>query len=124
MVSLFSSDNVTNRMHLDPQPVFRALADPTRRQILLNLREQDQTIAQVAQPFNITRAAVKKHLSILEQGNLIKVQARGRERINSLQPENLRLADEWLHYFSSFWDEKLNALQQAVKDSQDVTPKK
>lgn len=108
-------------MNLDPQPVFRALADPTRRQILLNLRAQDQTIAQVAQPFNITRAAVKKHLSILEQGNLIKVQVRGRERVNSLLPENLRLADEWLHYFSSFWDEKLNALQKVVKDSQDET---
>ena len=105
-------------MNMDPQPVFRALADPTRRQILLNLRFQDQTIAQVAQPFDITRAAVKKHLSILEEGNLIKVQVKGRERINSLQAENLQVANQWLHYFSSFWDEKLSALQQAVRDSQ------
>lgn len=105
-------------MNLDPQPVFRALSDPTRRQILLNLRFQDQTIAQIAQPFDMTRAAVKKHLSILEQGNLIKVHTRGRERVNSLQADNLRLANEWLNYFSGFWDEKLSALQQAVEDSQ------
>lgn len=109
-------------VNLDPQPVFRALADPTRRQILLNLRNQEQTIAQVAQPFDITRAAIKKHLNILEQGHLIKVQVRGRERVNSLQAENLRLANDWLHYFSGFWDEKLSALQQAVKDSQAAPP--
>ena len=55
------------------QNAFRALADPTRRGILMFLSEQDMTIAEVSGHFEITRAAVKKHLTILEEGELISV---------------------------------------------------
>lgn len=108
-------------MMQDPQPVFRALADPTRRQILMSLRNQDLSIAEVSGQFDITRAAVKKHLTILEEGQLIHVEARGRERVNSLVPENLRAAASWLDYFSGFWDERLNALQEAINQTENKT---
>ena len=74
------------------QSIFRAIADPTRRDILLMLRGQDMTIAQVAQHFDMTRAAVKKHLTVLSDGGLIHVQQSGRERINSLNPGATRTA--------------------------------
>ncbi|KAG1658117.1 Transcriptional repressor SdpR [Nymphon striatum] len=68
------------------QQSFRALADPSRREILMHLSKQDMTIKEVSEHFDMTRAAVKKHLTILQQGNLISIQKSGRERINSLKP--------------------------------------
>lgn len=100
------------------QGAFRALSDPTRRGILMLLSEQDMTIGDVSDHFDITRAAVKKHLTILEEGALISVKARGRERINKLEPQGLKAATEWLKYFDRFWDQKLAALQQAIEQEQ------
>ncbi len=96
------------------QGAFRALADPTRRQILMHLSHSDMAIGEVSQKFEITRGAVKKHLTILEEGHLISVHPRGRERINRLEPEGLKSASQWLEHFSRFWDEKLDKLQQAL----------
>ncbi|WP_299878260.1 helix-turn-helix transcriptional regulator [uncultured Cocleimonas sp.] len=96
------------------QQSFKALADPSRREILMHLSKQDMTIKEVSEHFDMTRAAVKKHLTILQQGNLINIQKNGRERINSLKPEGLQTITEWMDYFNKFWDQKLNNLQTAV----------
>lgn len=97
------------------QPAFRALADPTRRDILHLLSARDMTIAELAGQFTMTRAAVKKHLTALEQGNLIQTHAKGRERINSLNPAGLRPVVDWLSYFDQFWDDRLGALQSVIE---------
>ncbi len=97
------------------QGAFRALADPTRREILLHLSTSDMTINDVAGHFDMTRAAVKKHLTILEEGALISVRPRGRERVNSLRPEGLKTATDWLDYFHRFWDQRLGALKTAAE---------
>jgi DNA-binding transcriptional ArsR family regulator len=99
------------------QPVFRALADPTRRRILRDLAREPASIADVASRFEISRPAVVKHLAILKEGGLIAVAPRGRERINVLQPEGLKSAAEWLTFFDAFWDEKLAKLKHAVETS-------
>lgn len=104
-------------MSFDLQPTFRALADPTRRDILKLLADEELTIAQVADQFDITRGAVKKHLTILEEGQLIRVETRGRERINRLNADAIRPAFDWLGYFESFWDTRLAALKDAVENS-------
>lgn len=101
--------------HHQAQGAFRALADPTRRDILLLLSREDLTIGQVVEHFDITRAAVKKHLTILEEGDLISVHVSGRERINRLEPHGLKTVAEWLHYFDQFWDERLQALRIAIE---------
>nr|WP_306263849.1 metalloregulator ArsR/SmtB family transcription factor [Pararhizobium sp. IMCC3301] len=110
------------------QGAFRALADPTRREILLLLSEDDMTIGDVADRFEITRAAVKKHLTILQEGRLISVQPRGRQRINRLEPLALKRASDWLNYFDRFWDERLSALHKAIEhdnpDDADLHPPK
>lgn len=100
------------------QNAFRALADPTRRGILMFLSEQDMTIGEVCEHFDITRAAVKKHLNILEQGELISVHANGRERINTLEPQGLKFAYEWINYFNQFWDKRLSKLQLVVEQEE------
>ena len=96
------------------QAAFRALSDPTRRDILRVLANQDMTIGDVSDQFDITRGAVKKHLTILEEGALISVRTNGRERINKLEANGLKAATDWLSFFSQFWDQKLAALQDAV----------
>ena len=118
MISDIQSDKLSNSNLTETQGAFRALSDPTRRGILMLLSEQDMTIGDVSEHFDITRAAVKKHLNILEEGALISVHASGRERINRLEPLGLKSAVDWLNYFNQFWDEKLSALQQAVEDEQ------
>lgn len=99
----------------DMQDSFKALADPTRRDILKLLSHDDMTIAQVSAYFDMTRAAVKKHLTILETGNLIRVEPRGRERINRIHPAGFAPVFDWLSYFDQFWDDRLTALKDAIE---------
>lgn len=101
----------------DLQPAFRALADPTRREILMMLGDDDLTVAEVAGHFDMTRAAVKKHLTVLEDGALIRSEARGRERVHYLKPEAIRPVFDWLRFFDRFWDTKLEDLKHAVENT-------
>lgn len=94
---------------------FRALADPTRRNILQLLANEDMTIAEVADNFEMTRAAVKKHLNILSEGNLISVQTEGRTRLNTLNADGLRHLFDWFGYFDAFWDSRLNKLKSEIE---------
>ena len=105
-------------MTADLQGAFRALADPSRRAMLVLLSDRDMTIGEVSGHFAMTRAAVKKHLSILEHGRLISVHPRGRQRINRLQPQALKRAADWFAYFERYWDDKLGRLTSAVADAQ------
>lgn len=104
----------------DLQPTFRALADPTRRGIIDLLGRGEMSVAQVAGHFDMTRAAVKKHLVVLEEGGVISTTPRGRETINRLQPMALKRASDWLHRFDHFWDERLAALKEAVENDGDT----
>ncbi|MEX0645635.1 MAG: metalloregulator ArsR/SmtB family transcription factor [Parvularculaceae bacterium] len=97
------------------QSVFRALADPTRREILAMLVEGPRPIGDIAAEFDMTRPAIAKHLIILRDGDLIRVETRGRERINRLNAAALKSAADWLRYFDQFWDEKLANLKSAVE---------
>lgn len=94
---------------------FRALADPTRRSILQLLANNDMTIAEVADNFQMTRAAVKKHLTILNEGNLISVQVSGRSRLNALNADGLKRVFDWFGFFDAFWDERLNNLKSEIE---------
>lgn len=102
------------------QQTFRALADPTRRNILELLRQEPRSIAEIASRFAITRAAIKKHLIILQQGDLVRMERRGREQISHFNPAGLVLAQNWLTTFDQYWDERLNALQHAVSQSEEI----
>lgn len=94
---------------------FRALADPTRRSILQLLASDDMTIAEVAENFEMTRAAVKKHLTILSEGNLISVQVDGRSRLNALNADGLKRLFDWFSYFDAFWDSRLDKLKSEIE---------
>lgn len=97
------------------QNCFRALADPTRRDIVRLLADTDMTIAQLTGQFDMTRAAVKKHLTVLSDGGLITVTPKGRERINSLNPKGMGPVLSWLEYFNTFWDDRLAVLKTTIE---------
>jgi len=103
-------------MDTEIQNTFRALADSTRRDILMHLSAKEMTIAEVSAHFDMTRAAVKKHLVILEEGQLISARRIGRETLNKLEPEGLKTAFSWISYFSEFWNVKLQNLQSAIEE--------
>jgi len=94
---------------------FRALADPTRRSILQLLAKNDMTIGEVADNFQMTRAAVKKHLTVLNEGNLISVRVDGRSRLNTLNADGLKQVFDWFGYFDAFWDSRLDTLKSAIE---------
>ena len=106
------------------QDSFKALADPTRRMILMHLSSQDMTVQELTENFDMTRAAVKKHLIILERGRLISARRRGRDRINHLEINGLKSVTEWLNYFDHFWDQRLGALSQAIESDQNTNNRK
>lgn len=97
------------------QPVFKAIADPTRRQILGLLAEGELTLNDIAGHFEMTRPAVSKHLNILVQSDLVMTEKRGRQRFNRLQADRLKTVADWLETYSQFWDGALDRLKQAVE---------
>jgi len=82
--------------------VFSALADPTRRKILAMLLEDDMAVTDVADPFDMSLAAISKHLTILMRAGLIAQEKRGRVKWCKLQPDALREASVWMHGFGQF----------------------
>ena len=100
---------------MSSQAPFRALADPTRREILRLLSQADMTVAQVSERFDMTRAAVKKHLIVLEEGGLITSHRKGRETINCLHAAGFAPVNDWLSFFEGYWDDKLAALGRALE---------
>lgn len=99
--------------------VFKAISDPTRRTILGLLAHEQLRVRDIADRFDMTRPAVSKHLALLESADLIRVERRGRETYNQLNPDGLKPVAEWLTFFSEFWDDKLAKLKQAVEGSDD-----
>ncbi|MFT4744085.1 MAG: DNA-binding transcriptional ArsR family regulator [Yoonia sp.] len=94
---------------------FRALADPTRRDILQMLAKRDMTIVEVAENFQMTRAAVKKHLLILNEGGLINVRSDGRTKVNTLDVNGMKKVFSWFDYFDTFWDDRLSKLKTEIE---------
>jgi DNA-binding transcriptional ArsR family regulator len=78
--------------------VFRALADPVRRQLLDRLRARNgQSLSELCEDHDMTRQAVTKHLAILETANLVVTQKRGREKFHFLNPVPIQeIADRWI----------------------------
>ena len=82
--------------------IFSALADPTRRAILAMLLEDDMAVTDVAEPFEMSLAAISKHLAVLERAGLITQEKRGRLKWCKLEPHAMREASVWMQGFGQF----------------------
>ena len=92
--------------------IFSALADPTRRRILVMLLEDDMAVTDVAEPFEMSLAAISKHLRVLTAAGLIQQEKRGRVIWCKLDPDALRDASRWMQSFGQFEDLDLDAFER------------
>ena len=95
--------------------VFQAIADPTRRAILLLVASQSMTAGAIAANFNTARPTVSKHLQILTECDLLAQQQNGREIYYRLNPEKMKEVADFIEPFRKMWDDQLNKLEAVMK---------
>ena len=98
--------------------VFRALADPTRREILGLLRARQRTVNEIARNFTVSRPAISKHLRLLRSAGLVVSRRQGTASRCSLNAKPLRAVNEWLRGYEAFWAETMQNLKSYVEKSQ------
>lgn len=101
-----------------PDAVFKALADPTRREILALLRDGGSTVGDIASNFEMSRPAVSKHLRQLRAAGLVIDRPVGTTRMCELNAEPLSEVDEWLALYKILWKKKLTRLKAHVEEKQ------
>ena len=104
----------TDRLSL----IFAALADPTRRAILVRLSEGEATVSELAEPFAISLPAISRHLKVLERAGLISRSRSAQWRSSRLEAEPLREATEWMERYRVFWDASFDRLDAHLKRMQ------
>jgi DNA-binding transcriptional ArsR family regulator len=96
---------------MDP---FQAIADPSRREILMLLTKDKLSINSLAGNFDMSRPAVSKHVKVLCEAGLILIKDHGRERYCELKPDGFDDIKNWLIFFDQFWKEKLQNLENLL----------
>jgi DNA-binding transcriptional ArsR family regulator len=100
--------------------VFSALADPTRRAIVVRLAEGEASVSELAEPFAVSLPAVTKHLAVLERAGLLEHHKEGRVRRCRLVPTPIRNAEDWLSSYRVFWEQRLDSLASHLKAAQEA----
>lgn len=101
--------------------VFNAIADPTRRGILLSLSQESHNVNALAEKFDMTRQAVSLHIKYLKECGVISITKEGRERRCQLEAEKLAEVMDWLAPFRQLWAKKFNQLDQLLNELQSTT---
>jgi DNA-binding transcriptional ArsR family regulator len=108
---------------LNPDPaldlVFSALGDPTRRAMLIALREGEASIGALAEPHGITLAGAAKHVEVLRRAGLVTHRKVGRARLCRLEPGALKSAADWIRWHESFWQERMESLERVLEEMED-----
>jgi DNA-binding transcriptional ArsR family regulator len=102
---------------------FAALADPTRRAILARLAAGEASVAELAEPFDMSQPAISKHLKVLERAGLISTGQDAQRRPRRLEAMPLAEATEWLERYRQQWEENFQRLD-ALLDEMKTTEKK
>jgi DNA-binding transcriptional ArsR family regulator len=96
--------------------VFQAIADPTRRGILLLVASQAMTAGAIASNFDTARPTVSKHLQILTECELLKQEQNGREIYYHLNPRKIKEIADFIEPFRQMWDDRFNKLETIMKN--------
>lgn len=99
--------------------VFRALADPTRRDMLRRLAAGERTITELVEAYSMSFAAASKHVRVLERAGLVHRTVRGRSHYCRLEPGPLADAQAWLTFYERYWTERLDALQAMLRSDRE-----
>ncbi len=100
--------------------VFRALGDPSRRAILEKLSGGPISVSRLAEPFDMTLAAIVQHLQILEESGLVRTEKIGRVRTCRIEPAGLSVAEEWIKERRSMWERRLDRLGDLLAESDEI----
>ena len=107
---------VTHMKTARPDPVFRALADPTRRAIFQQLARQGElTVHVLTRSAGVSQPAVSKHLSVLKRAKLVRHRRDGRETHYRAEPEALEPMVDWLRDYGAFWRERFDRLETVLE---------
>jgi DNA-binding transcriptional ArsR family regulator len=96
--------------------VFHALSNAPRRKMLSALAEAEQTVGDLADPFDMSLAAVSKHLKVLEGAGLVERRVEGRTTVCRLRPEPLSDVREWVVFVERFWAARLDRLERLLAE--------
>jgi len=102
--------------------VFQAIADPTRRAILLLVASQSLTAGAIASNFDTARPTVSKHLQILTECELLEQKQTGREIYYHINAKNMKEVADFIEPFRQMWDERFNKLEAVMKKYQSKKP--
>lgn len=96
--------------------VYFALSDPTRRSILAHVSRVEMSIGEIVDKFKLSFAAISKHVTVLEQANLITKQRRGKEKIITFLPDTLTTAQLDIEQYTALWESRLDTLEKVLKE--------
>ena len=96
--------------------VFHALGDPTRRAIVKKLSEGPLSVSRLAEPLDITLAAVVQHLQVLEESGLVQTEKVGRVRTCRIEPAGLSVAEQWIGDRRSMWERRFDRLGELLAE--------
>lgn len=97
---------------------FYALSDPTRREMLARMAGGERSVAELAEPFEMSAPAISKHLRVLERAGLLKQEKEGRVRMCHLVAQPLKEAADWVEQYRQFWDVRLDRLEEYLEELQ------
>jgi DNA-binding transcriptional ArsR family regulator len=98
--------------------VFQAIADPTRREILGMIAHKSLNINSVSENFDVSRAAIYKHMKILAECGLLEIKQQGRERFCEGRLERLNEVSDWVEQYRQFWEARFDSLDSYLKELQ------
>ena len=104
--------------HSARRDVFQAIADPNRRAIISLLAKERLTLNGVADHFKISRPAISKHIKVLTECGLVKIEKQGRERYCEIKPEKLNEVSEWVEQYRQLWEARFDRLERYLEELQ------
>lgn len=99
--------------------IFGSLANPTRRDILQRVAGQELTVSEIAQPYDMSLAAISKHLKVMERAKLIIKRRKGKEQMVRLAPRAFADAAEYLAWYKQLWEGRLDSLESYLKETEE-----
>ncbi len=99
--------------------IFQSLADATRRDILKRVAKKEMSVGEIAQRYNLTFAAVSKHLKVLEKAKLVVKRRQGKQQFVTMAPATIKDATNFLEYYQKLWDDRFDSLEEYLNKIQE-----
>jgi len=113
MAGFIFNHMVEQTLQLDS--IFHSLADPIRRDMLRRVMQRELSVGELVQKYEVSFAAISKHVKVLEKANLIRKRKEGKKYMITLAPDTLQQADKYLDQYRNMWESRYNKLETILK---------